>query len=211
MKIAVSYLNSKYNIKKTIKKINLSNADYIHMDIMDGKMVQNKNFNVFKIKSILKWAKKNLDIHLMVKNPIKYLKYFKKKDYVKNIYFHPKFEDDSLKLIEELKKMNISPGIVIDTNDLIEDFSDLYQHIDRVLLMSVKAGVGGQKFIPEIITKAEKLMEYKANKFFEIAIDGGINNETIKYFKHLNIDLFISGSFICESDDFDSKIEELKK
>ncbi len=212
MKVAVSYLSSIYNLKKTINLINKTDADYIHMDIMDGKYVDNKNFSKGKIKKVLKYTKKDLDIHLMVNNPSKYLKLFLKNEYVRNLFFHPSTEKDPYKFILDLKKYNISPGIVINPKEDIEEYLEYFKYIDRVLIMSVTPGAGGQKFITSTIFKLEKLIQTKKEKkeIFEIAVDGGINDKTINKLKDLKIDYVISGSFICHSDDYDEKINVLK-
>ncbi len=213
MKVAVSYISSKFNLKETIKKINLSIADYIHMDIMDGKYVENKNFKRSIIKKVLKNARKKVDVHLMVNNPVKYLKYFKNSYYVKNLFFHPSTCEDVYKMINNLKQMGISPGIVINPNEKIEDFKDLYKDIDRVLIMSVVPGAGGQKYISRSTEKIESLIAYrKKNKeTFEIAVDGGINDKTINNLSQLDINYVISGSFICQSDNYNEQIEKLIK
>lgn len=210
MKVSVSYISSDYDLKETIKRINESNADYIHMDIMDGKMVPNKELN---IKKVLKYAKKDLDIHLMVKKPSKYLKYFKGNKLVKNIYFHPDYEKGVLNFIDQLKKYNISPGIVIDKDDDIEKFAHFYKHVDRVLLMTVKAGYGGQSMLGNALYKTKELLEYRDSndEKFKILIDGGITDKTIKEFHGLDIDTVISGSFICKSKNFNNQINKLKR
>ena len=210
MKIAVSYISSDYDLKETIKRINESTADYIHMDIMDGKMVPNKELN---IKKVLKFAKKDLDIHLMVRKPIKYLKYFKGNPLVKNIYFHPDYQKGVLNFIDELRKNNISPGIVIDKDDDIEKFAHFYKHVDRVLLMAVKAGYGGQSMLGNALYKTKELIKYRDDnkETFKILLDGGITDKTLKEFKGLDIDTIISGSFICKSNNFDNQIDKLKR
>ncbi len=210
MKIAVSYISSDYNLKETIDRINKSSAEYIHMDIMDGKMVPNKELN---IRKVLKYAKKDLDIHLMVKKPSKYLKYFKNNKLVKNIYFHPDQEKGVLNFIDSLRKHKISPGIVIDSDDDIEKFAHFYKHVDRVLLMTVKAGYGGQTMLGNAFYKAKELIQYRKEhkEIFKVALDGGITDKTIKEFHPLDIDTIISGSYICKSSNFNNQINKLKK
>ncbi len=212
MKVAVSYISSNYKLKETIKKINLTSASYIHMDIMDGKYVENKNFKKRTIKKVFKYAKKRLDIHLMTKNPNKYLKYFKKSSLAKNLFFHPSTCDNVHDMIIQIKKIGLSPGIVINPKEKINDFKELYKDIDRVLIMSVIPGAGGQKYKKEITNKIIELIEYrkKHKESFEIAVDGGINDKTIKELKDLNLDYVISGSYICKSNDYEKQIEKLK-
>ncbi len=213
MKIAVSYLSSKHKLKETINRINDTTADYIHMDLMDGKYVELNNIKKGKIKKVLNLAKKPLDVHLMMENPSKFIKVFKKYDNVENLFFHPMTEKNSHILINQLKLMNISPGIVINPNEDISYFDAYLNDIDRVLIMSVVPGMGGQAYLKETSNQIKSVIDYKKKHrlHFEIAVDGGINNDTIKNIDSDNIDYIISGSFICQSDDYQKQINLLKE
>ncbi len=212
MKVAVSYISSKYNLKNTILKINETTSDYIHMDIMDGLYVENKNFSKKDLKVIFKYTKKYLDVHFMVCNPEKYLKYFKNNNSVTNIYFHPSSSYDPFDFINKVKEMNITVGIVINPDENITSFKQYYKHIDKVLIMSVVPGAGGQKFIDASVTKIKELTTFREenNEIFEIAVDGGINDQTIKKLSNLDITSVISGSYICQSDNYEENINKLK-
>lgn len=211
MKIAVSFLSSKHSFLETIKKINESSALYIHTDIMDGKYVENKSFDKDKIKYLSKFSNKNCDVHLMTNKPSKYLKYFKSNIF-NIIYFHPKTEKNNEKFIKKIKKLNKEVGIVINPDERISDYKDIYKLIDYVLLMSVTPGAGGQKFIldtPKRLDELNKLI--KKNKYnIKIAVDGGINNKTIKLINDKNIEYAVSGSYICNSNDFEKKLKAFK-
>lgn len=212
MKIAVSFLSSKYSFEETINKINESNADLIHVDIMDGIFVEKNNFSKKKIKYLLKNSTKNLDIHLMVKNPKKYLNIFKN-SLVDIIYFHPKSEKSPLKFINKVKHYHKKVGIAIDSDEDIKTYEKYFSLVDYILLMSVKAGAGGQKFLLSTNEKIKNLIEIKEinNYEFKISLDGGVNGETIKNIEYKsNIDYVVSGSFICHSDDFKKNINMLK-
>ncbi|MEG0977330.1 MAG: ribulose-phosphate 3-epimerase [Bacilli bacterium] len=206
MKVAVSYINSKYDPLKTINLIDSSIADYIHVDLMDGLYVENKNFTISEINKLLGKVKKPLYIHLMVMNPDKYLNDLALLN-TELICFHPSTSKDPIKLIDNIKNLGIKVGIVINPNENIDDFSKYFPLVDHVLLMSVTPGLGGQSFILNTVDKIKEIKEQ--NYSFELAVDGGINNETIKYLK--DVDMVISGSFICMSDDFNKAIKELKK
>lgn len=206
MKVAVSYINSKYDPLKTINLIDSSIADYIHVDLMDGLYVENKNFTISEINKLLGKVKKPLYIHLMVMNPDKYLNDLALLN-TELICFHPSTSKNPIKLIDNIKNLGIKVGIVINPNENIDDFSKYFPLVDHVLLMSVTPGLGGQSFILNTVDKINEIN--KQNYSFELAVDGGINNETIKYLK--DVDMVISGSFICMSDDFNKAIKELKK
>ena len=210
MKIAVSYLKSKNDLKTTIESIEKTDAEYIHVDVMDGNFVENKTYEYQELESILKDAKKPLDVHLMVSNPIKYIIDYKnlKPEF---ITIHSEINQNIEDLIDLIHSYGIKAGISIKPKTSIEDIEHLLYKIDNILIMSVEPGKGGQKFMDSIIYKIEILNKLrKENNYnYLISIDGGINNETIEKVK--NVDFVISGSFICMSDDYQEKINELRK
>ncbi len=210
MKLSVSYLSSKYSFEDTIYQINMSNAEFIHVDIMDGKFVQNSNFDKGQIEYLVNNSKKYLDVHLMVKKPEKYLKYLKS-DKIKLVYFHPLIHKNPEMLIYKLRKLNKEVGIVIDSDEDIKRFYYLFKEVDYVLVMSVKAGAGGQSFINNTSAKIRELYLLKktANYNFKIAVDGGINDKTIKLLQLDFLDYVVSGSYICNSLDIKEAVNEL--
>lgn len=203
--ISVSFLKSKDERKNTINKINASAADLIHVDLMDGVYVQNKNFEINEILNTLKDTTKLLDIHLMVREPFEYIKELIKLN-VWAITFHLDATENPLEIIEYLKLNNIKVGIAINPNDDINVLNDYFDKIDYVLVMSVIPGEGGQKFMSDVLEK----IEYLKDKKVLIGIDGGINHDTIKLLKGYKIDNIISGSFICMNDDYNRQIKILK-
>lgn len=208
MKITVSYINSLYDQKKTIDLINETSADAIHVDLMDGIYAGTKNFDINHLPILFKDNIKPLEIHMMVSKPSGYLN-----DLLKLkpscIYIHPSTEPSVFGLLNELNNYEILRGLVINPDEEISSFSHYFPYIDRVLLMSVIPGKGGQKFLKSTKERLQELIEYKKDNDFEIYIDGGINNETIK--EVTNADGVISGSYICMSKDFESRIKSLKK
>ena len=202
MKILVSYISSKLNIDETIKKIDNSTCDGIHVDLMDGLYVKNKN-TLPNLNNI----SKPLDIHLMVNNPEKYFDILLKLKPV-CIYIHPSTTNNPIHLFNYLKFNNIASGIAINPNEDISSFDKYFPYITRVLLMSVYPGLGGQEFIPSTKDRLKELIKYKEKYNFEIYIDGGINEETIK--EVLKADGVVSGTFICQSDDYNKQINKLR-
>lgn len=206
MKIVVSYINSLYNPKKTIDLINNTQANGIHIDLMDGIYAGVKNFDIDVLAHNFADNNKPLDIHMMVESPSIYLK----KIYQLNpecIYIHPKTEPGLIGILNDIASHEIKKGIVINPDEDIIEFSHYYGVVDRVLLMSVVPGKGGQEFLGGTIDKLKKLKEYQKNNNFEIFVDGGINDRTIKLLD--GVDGVVSGSFICKSENFNEQINKL--
>jgi len=204
--IAVSYITSKLDRIETIKKIDESIADLIHVDLMDGLYVENKNFTIDELLNNFNNINKKLDIHLMVNNPIEYIDTLIELK-PKIITFHLDSTNNPIDVINKIKENNILVGIAINPKDDISILNKYYDLIDYVLIMSVVPGKGGQKFMPEVLDKI-KVLENK-NKL--VGIDGGINNDTIKYLKNYKIDIYVSGSYVCMSDDYSKQISWLKQ
>lgn len=203
--ISVSFLKSKYSREETIKLIDTSDASLIHVDLMDGEYVPEKNFTLEEIMTLLNKTKKPLDIHLMVKNPLIYIKELVKlKPYIITIHL------DSTPNIEEtlayIRNHDIKVGVAINPDESEHIVDKYIDKIDYVLIMSVYPGAGGQKFIPKVLEK----VNYLKDKFL-VGIDGGINDESIKYLKDYPLDIVVSGSFICMSDNFNERINLLEK
>jgi len=203
--ISVSYLKSKYEKDETIFKINESNADLVHVDLMDGLYVPNKNFTILDLLDDLSKVTKPLDVHLMVNNPEEYLETLIKFE-PQIITFHLDSTKNPIEVINKIKDNNIKVGVAINPNEDISILNDYISLIDYVLIMSVYPGKGGQEFIPDVLEKV-KMLE---NKNILIGIDGGINKDTIKYLKNYKIDIIISGSYVCMSDNYNESINLLK-
>lgn len=207
MKITVSYINSLYDSKKTVDLINETSADAIHVDLIDGIYAGTKNFDINHLPILFKDNIKPLEIHMMVSKPSGYLN-----DLLKLkpscIYIHPSTEPSAFGLLNELNNYEILRGLVINPDEELSAFSHYFPYIDRVLLMSVVPGKGGQKFLDNTKDRLQELISFKKDNDFEIYVDGGINDETIK--EVLIADGVISGSFICMNKDFENQIMKLK-
>lgn len=207
MKITVSYINSKYDISTTIKKImEVDKIANIHADLMDGIYVKNKNFTLQELGNVLRNVSKKIDVHLMTVNPEQYI------DTLCNlntniIFFHPKTTKNPLDLIQKIKDKKRIPGIVINPNENISSYLDLYEFIGAVLIMSVIPGEGGQNFMRESLVNYELIRELRPKYNFLIYVDGGINDKTIKYVK--DSDGVVVGSYICLSDDYKKQVDSL--
>ena len=200
--IALSILGIKENIDDNYKQVDNSTADYIHIDIMDSIFVKNKND--FDINYNFN---KKLDIHLMVVDIIKYIDFYKKLN-PEFITFHLEAAANPLEIINYIKSLNIKVGISIKPSTSLETLFPYLDLVDLILIMSVEPGLGGQEFIEETSDKINKLIEIRKNNSFLIEVDGGINDLT--YSKVKQADIFVVGSFITNSSNYQSQIDKLK-
>ncbi len=209
MKIAVSFLNSD-NPVQTIKKIDDSKADYIHVDFMDNTFVPYKSLSIKELNKYLSYPNKPLFVHLMVNNPLKYLNDFAllKTEY---FTFQAEIKADLKQVIKAINEVGLKPGLAINIKTDPTTIFEYLPLIEMVIIMSVEAGQSGQQFNPIVLEKVKTLAEQKAaqNLNFMICLDGGINNETAKIAADLGVDCYAVASYIWQSDDYDAQIASL--
>jgi len=208
VKVSASFLSSK-NIPNDLIKLNETDVDYIHLDIMDGKFVKNKTMPFREMKNIYKYTSKRLDVHLMVSDPLKYIPLYAELN-TEYITFHIEVDQDIEKCLNLIKSYSIKAGLAIKPDTPISSLVPYLPYLDMILVMSVEPGAGGQSFIEESENRLEEvrtlLDEYKIDAV--INIDGGVNNETVKMCS--KADIVVSGSYIISSDDFQEKINTLR-
>ena len=205
LKISTSILASDNRIE-SIKKLNNTNSDYIHIDTMDGIFVPNTQIPINEIIEFEKISNKPLDIHLMVENPEEYITKLKNKN-IDYITIHIEINKYINKLINMIKSLNYKVGISVKPNTNIDTLLPYLDKIDLVLIMSVEPGFGGQQFIPNSLEKAEYLR--KLNPNITIEIDGGIKDTNIKEVKKY-IDIAVVGSYITNNNNYQEAINNLK-
>ena len=205
IKISPSILASNNRIE-SIKKLNNTNADYLHIDVMDGIFVPNTQMPIEEILELEKYSNIPLDVHLMVTNPEDYINKLDNKN-IEYITFHIEIDKDIDKLINKIKSLNYKVGISIKPNTNIKSIIPYLDKIDLVLIMSVEPGFGGQKFMPNSLIKAQELKLINPNITLEI--DGGINDTNIEEVKKY-IDITVVGSYITNSNDYNKAINNLK-
>ncbi|MBE6160619.1 MAG: ribulose-phosphate 3-epimerase [Firmicutes bacterium] len=212
MKISVSYLSSIFDKKSTINLIDNSNADYIHVDLMDGKFVPKNNFNVREVINDLKDTNKPLDIHLMTFEPEKYVDELSTLNPAR-ITFHLESNTNIEKTIKLIKSKGIEVGIAIKPNTDIMYLDNYLNDIDIILVMSVEPGAGGQRFMFDMIDKIEDLndLRYNKNYLYKISVDGGINEYTALKCHKAGADIVVSGSYVCHHENFNAQINNLKR
>lgn len=212
MKVSVSFLKGNDDRETMIKKIEESSADYIHVDMMDGVFCGEYNFNAQDVKKMFKDTKKPLDVHIMVCSPNKYVKEFTKIPNVEYLTFHYEAHRRPVDVINMIRHTNMKVGLAINPETKVSHIVPLLNHVDQVLIMSVHPGKGGQTFMKEVLYKVETLKDLREenNYHYIISIDGGINAETVKLAKKAGVDMVVSGSYVCGSDDFEKQIQTLR-
>ena len=212
MKVGVSFLKYKNSVEETINDIDKSNADYIHVDIMDGVFVPEANYTVSDIKKLTKNCNKKLDVHIMMCSPNKYIKDFAKFKNIEYLTIHYEAHRRPIDVINMIRHTNMKVGLAISPDTKVHKIIPMLNHVDQVLVMSVKPGKGGQKFIEDVLYKVETLKQVREenNYHYIISIDGGINNETAKLAKEAGCDMVVSGSYVISQDDMNSAIDSLR-
>lgn len=206
MKIAVSILKSSYDEEETIKKINETDAEYIHLDVMDGLFVLEKTPK----REYLHKSRKKLQVHLMVNRPFSYIS-----EYLLNntdsIIIHGELDDDITSLLTYIKSLGIRCGLALKPKTDVKKILPYIDMLDDVLVLTVEPGKGGQKLMDSVVYKIDLLKDIRKDKKLNylITVDGGVNDETINKVK--NADIVVSGSYICTSDNFQEKIDKLRQ
>lgn len=202
--IAISILD--VNDKEKVKNISETNTDYIHLDVMDGKFVQNKTLPYEEDIKRLEFCNKRLDVHLMVKDIKTYIDEYK----ILNpefITFHVEATGDITNTIKYIKNI-CKVGISIKPDTSVDIIKPYLKDVDLVLVMSVEPGMGGQKFMDSSAQKISELRKLKQENGYNylIEVDGGINDKTI----HIaNADISVVGSFVTKSDNYQEQIKKL--
>lgn len=212
VKIAPSILASDFaNLQKEIEMLNVSEADYIHVDIMDGVFVPNISFGIPVTEAVNKHALKPLDVHLMIINPDQYLEAFRNAG-AAIISVHFEVCGHLHRTLQEIKQLGCKAGVAINPHTSVELLKDIINDIDLVCIMSVNPGFGGQKFIENTYKKVKRLKEIiiEANAQTEIEIDGGVNEKNAPLLRAAGADVLVAGSFVFSSPDPISTIQKLK-
>ena len=211
--IAPSILAADFaNLQQDVELVNNSQADWFHIDIMDGVFVPNISFGMPVLKAIAKHAKKTLDVHLMIVEPERYIKTFA--ELGSNILtVHFEACKDLTPTIRAIKAEGMKAGVAINPDSSVSVLEPFIAEIDLVCLMSVHPGFGGQSFIEGTYEKIQQLkaLIHKKGAATKIEVDGGVTTANAKKLNNLGVDVLVAGSFVFKSEDPSTTIADLKQ
>ena len=211
-KLAPSILAADFgNLDRDCMLVNNSQADWFHIDVMDGVFVPNISYGIPVIKSIKKIAKKPLDVHLMIIDPDRYIQQFKSVG-ASILTVHFEACTHLHRTIHRIKEEGMKAGVALNPHTSVDSIKDVLSDIDLVCIMSVNPGFGGQSFINNTYNKVKGLADLrKQNKNnFLIEIDGGVNSENAKNLVDAGADVLVAGSFVFQSEDPIKTISNIK-
>jgi ribulose-phosphate 3-epimerase len=210
--IAPSLLSANFlNLQKDCDMLNQSQADWYHLDVMDGRFVPNISFGPMIVEFFRKATDKYCDVHLMIEEPEKYAEAFKKAG-ADNLTVHIEACKHLHRNIQQIKALNMHAGVAINPHTPVDSLKDIIKDIDLVCIMSVNPGFGGQSFIPHTIDKIKQLksMINELHLNVKIEIDGGVTLDNASSIIAAGADVLVAGNTVFKSENPMATIEKLK-
>ena len=213
MKVSPSLLSANFaNLSADIDMINRSEADYLHLDVMDGVFVPNISFGFPVIRAVKKICKKPLDLHLMIVEPEKWIQEVSKIG-VEFMNVHLEACRHLHSTISLIKNAGMKAGVTLNPATPVVMLKDIIRDVDLVLLMSVNPGFGGQPFIKHTLEKTRELKELieKSGSEALIEVDGGVNDETGRWLAEAGADILVAGNYVFNSENPEARISLLRQ
>ncbi len=199
------------NLEREVKMINNSQADWIHVDVMDGTFVPNFSLGIPVVEAIKRHAKKPLDVHLMIMNPEHHVEAFRKAG-ADHISVHVEVCNHLQRNISQIKSLGCKAGVAINPHTPIIDLENIIAEIDLVIVMSVNPGFGGQKFLEHTFQKVEQLKKLiiQTKSSAKIEVDGGVSLQNSRHLLDVGVDILVAGNFVFSSENPTETIRQLK-
>lgn len=199
------------HLDKDIDMVNQSEAEWLHLDIMDGVFVPNISFGFPVLEAVASKCTKKLDVHLMIEHPEKFIREVKNLGtYMMNVHYEACTHLH--RVVQQIKEEGMKAGVTLNPHTPVCVLEDIIQDVDMVLLMTVNPGFGGQKFIEHSINKVKALREMieRSGSHALIEVDGGVNKETAPRLVDAGVDVLVSGSYVFKAQDPLATIKSLK-
>ncbi|MCK1238957.1 ribulose-phosphate 3-epimerase [Streptococcus uberis] len=211
-KIAPSILAADYaNFASELKRIEETDAEYVHIDIMDGQFVPNISFGADVVASMRKHSKLVFDCHLMVVDPERYVEAYAQAG-ADIMTIHTESTKHIHGALQKIKAAGMKAGVVINPGTPVSALKPVLKLVDQVLIMTVNPGFGGQAFIPECLEKVEEVASLRETLglTFDIEVDGGVDNKTIAACQKAGANIFVAGSYLFKASDLVSQVQTLR-
>ncbi|KHD40447.1 ribulose-phosphate 3-epimerase [Streptococcus uberis] len=211
-KIAPSILAADYaNFASELKRIEETDAEYVHIDIMDGQFVPNISFGADVVASMRKHSKLVFDCHLMVVDPERYVEAYAQAG-ADIMTIHTESTKHIHGALQKIKAAGMKAGVVINPGTPVSALKPVLNLVDQVLIMTVNPGFGGQAFIPECLEKVEEVASLRETLglTFDIEVDGGVDNKTIAACRKAGANIFVAGSYLFKASDLVSQVQTLR-